>query len=51
MFVFIAGLLIALGGVGGVEQSIADSELALSVLMSLVGCALMYFSTPFLQEE
>ena len=41
MFLVAVGLLMALGGVGGVEQSIATIELVQSIAVALVGLAVM----------
>ena len=45
VFVFITGLLITFGAVGGVEQSVNDSELLSSLLVAAVGVAVMYVGT------
>ena len=45
MFVFIAGLLIVLAGVGGLESSITDAELTSALLVALVGLGSMYCGT------
>lgn len=42
---FVLGLLMTLGGVGGVEQSLATVDLLSSLAVSAVGLALMYVST------
>ena len=41
MFLFIVGLLMAFGGVGGVEQSLTNLELIQSTLVAIVGLAVM----------
>lgn len=41
MFLTIVGLIMALGGVGGVEQSITDLELVQSTLVAIVGVCVM----------
>jgi uncharacterized membrane protein len=41
MFLVAVGLLMAFGGVGGVEQSIATIELVQSIAVALVGLAVM----------
>ena len=43
--VFIAGLLLTMLGVGGVENSITDSELFSSVVVSVLGLLAMYAAT------
>ena len=42
MFVVITGLLITLGGVGGIEQSLTDAALLDSMIVSIVGLLTMY---------
>ena len=42
MFVFITGLLLTFGAVGGVENSVTDSELLSSLAVSVVGLLAMY---------
>ena len=46
---FFVGLIVTMFGVGGVENSIADSELLLSVLVSAVGLGIMYCATQALK--
>jgi hypothetical protein len=41
MFVFITGLLVTFGAVGGIENSITDAALLDSVIVALVGLAVM----------
>ena len=41
MLLVIVGLIVTAFGVGGVESSITDGELALAVLVSLVGLGIM----------
>jgi hypothetical protein len=50
MFVFITGLLLTLGGVGGIEHSITDSELLSGVIASAVGLGIMYCGVLMLQR-
>jgi hypothetical protein len=45
VFVFITGLLVTFGAVGGVEHSVNDSELLSSLLVAAVGLATMYVGT------
>lgn len=45
MFLFIVGLLLTAGGAGGVEQSLTNLELAGSVLVAVLGLAVMYCGT------
>jgi hypothetical protein len=42
MFVFIVGLLITFGAVGGVEQSVNDTDLMSSMVIAIVGLLTMY---------
>ena len=42
MFVFIAGLLLTMGGVGGIETSITNDQLVGSMLLSILGLLAMY---------
>lgn len=41
MFLFVAGLVMVLGGTGGVEQSISNLELIQSLAVAIVGLAVM----------
>ena len=45
MFVFIAGLLLTLGGVGGVENSLDNEQLTGSLLLAVIGLLAMYAGT------
>ena len=38
---FIVGMLLTFGAVGGIENSVANTELAYSVLVAIVGVAIM----------
>jgi len=42
IFVFIIGLLITLGGVGGFENSMETTAMLDSLVVSIVGLAIMY---------
>jgi len=42
MFVFITGLLMTFGAVGGVEHSLTDTELLSALAVSVVGLLTMY---------
>ena len=42
---FILGLILTAFGVGGIEQSINDSELLASCLVSITGLLIMYVGT------
>jgi hypothetical protein len=48
---FMVGLLITMFGVGGVENSIKDSELLLAIGVSLAGLMLMCASVPYLSNQ
>jgi len=45
MFVFIAGLLLTLGAVGGVETSVDNEQLTGSLLLAVIGLLAMYAGT------
>lgn len=45
MFVFIAGLILTLGGVGGVEHSMTNDDLVGSMLLAILGLLAMYAGT------
>lgn len=45
MFIFVVGLIVTLFGVGGIESSITDQELAQSVIVALVGLLITWVST------
>jgi len=42
MFVFIVGLLMTFGAVGGVENSVTDTELLSALAVSVLGLLAMY---------
>ncbi len=42
MYVFIVGLLITFGAVGGIEQSVTNTELMSSMCIAIVGLLTMY---------
>jgi hypothetical protein len=42
MFVFITGLLVTFGAVGGIEQSITDTDMLTSMVVAIVGLLVMY---------
>jgi hypothetical protein len=42
MFVFITGLLVTFGAVGGIEQSVTDSDMLSSMVIAIVGLLTMY---------
>jgi len=45
MFVFIAGFILTLGGLGGVEHSITNDDLVGSMLLAILGLLAMYAGT------
>lgn len=45
MFVFIAGLLLTLGAVGGVEASVDNEQLTGSLMLAVLGLLSMYAGT------
>jgi hypothetical protein len=44
-FCFIVGFFLTLGGAGGVEHSVTDSELYSALLVSIVGLLIMWVGT------
>jgi len=42
MFVFIVGLLMTFGAVGGIEVSVSNTELMSSMVVAIVGLLTMY---------
>lgn len=42
MFVFIVGLLMTFGAVGGIEQSVSNTELVSSMCIAILGLLTMY---------
>ena len=45
MFVFITGLLMTFGAVGGIEQSITNEDMMSSMVIAIVGLLVMYAGT------
>jgi hypothetical protein len=45
MFVFITGLLMTFGAVGGIEQSITNEDMMSSMVVAIVGLLVMYAGT------
>jgi hypothetical protein len=45
MIVFVAGLILTLGGVGGVENSMDNEQLIGSLLIAVLGLLAMYAGT------
>lgn len=50
-FVFITGLMMTMFGVGGIEHSITDPELALGTLVAVVGLLVMWSGTSLIKKE
>jgi uncharacterized membrane protein len=50
-FVFITGLLLTLGGVGGIENSVTNAELTSSLIVACVGLAIVYCSSLMLRNQ
>ncbi len=50
MFVFIVGLLVTMLGVGGVENSITNTELLQSLAVAVTGLACMYCGTVMIKR-
>ena len=42
MFVFIVGLIITVGAVGGIEQSVSNTDLMSSMMIAILGLLTMY---------
>ena len=43
------GLILVMGGVGGIENSVAEAELLSSTVISLLGCAVMWCGVRMMQ--
>ncbi len=50
-FMFVTGLLLTLGGVGGIENSITDSELLSAVAVAVVGLGIFGCSALMIQQK
>lgn len=50
-FLFFTGLITTAFGVGGVENSITDTELLQSLAVSVTGLGIVYCSTLMMQQE
>ena len=48
---FILGLLLAMGGVGGVETSITNTALLQSAIVAFLGICIMYVGILFVGRE
>jgi hypothetical protein len=45
MFVFIVGMLMTMGAVGGIEQSVSNDDTMSSMVIAVVGLLTMYCGT------
>lgn len=50
-FMFFTGLITTMFGVGGVENSITDSQLLSALAVSVTGLGIMYCATLMLRQE
>ncbi len=50
-FMFFTGLITTMFGVGGVENSLTDSELLQSIAVSLTGLGILWCATLMMQQE
>lgn len=50
-FMFFTGLITTLFGVGGVENSITNSQLLSALAVSVTGLGIMYCATLMLRQE
>ena len=50
-FFLIMGILLTLGGVGGVENSVTDTELLQSLAVSVLGLLFMWIATLILKRQ
>lgn len=50
-FMFFTGLMVTMFGVGGIEQSITDTELLQSIGVSLTGLGILWCSTLMMRQE
>jgi hypothetical protein len=48
-FLLFTGLILVMGGVGGIENSVAEAELLSSTVISLLGCAVMWCGVRMMQ--
>jgi len=51
MFLFVTGLITTAFGVGGVENSITNSELLSALAVSITGLGIMWCSTLMMGQE
>jgi hypothetical protein len=49
--IFMLGLLITIGGVGGVEHSLNDMDMLIAASLSFLGLVFMGVSVPYLTQE
>ena len=50
-FLFITGLITTMFGVGGVENSITDTELLQSIAVAVTGLGILWCSTLMMRQE
>jgi uncharacterized membrane protein len=50
-FMFFTGLITTMFGVGGVENSLTDTELLQALAVSVTGLGIMWCSTLMMQQE
>ncbi len=50
-FMFFTGLITTMFGVGGVENSLTDTELLQSIAVSLTGLGILWCATLMMQQE
>lgn len=50
-FMFFTGLITTMFGVGGVENSLTDSELLQSIAVSLTGLGILWCATLMMRQE
>jgi hypothetical protein len=48
-FLMFTGLILVMGGVGGIENSITDTELLSGTVISFLGCAVMWCGVRMMQ--
>lgn len=51
MFLFLTGLITTMFGVGGVENSITDTELLQALAVSVTGLGILWCATLMMQQE
>jgi hypothetical protein len=48
---FILGLIMTFGAVGGIENSLTDRELLITTGVALVGCVIMWFGVQIMKVD